>query len=57
MHDVLDNKEKNQWLQFNAGVRSQRFALVVEDGVVRAAVGATANTSWESYRFCVLRPS
>ena len=35
--DVLDNKEKNQWLQFNAGVRSQRFALIVEDGVVRAA--------------------
>jgi len=33
--DVLDNKEKNQWLQFNAGVRSQRFALIVEDGVVR----------------------
>merc|ERR1712224_406389 len=33
--DVLDKKEKNQWLQFNAGVRSQRFALVVEDGVVR----------------------
>merc|ERR1719321_2555135 len=33
--DVLDNKEKNQWLQFNAGVRSQRFALVVEDGVVQ----------------------
>jgi hypothetical protein len=33
--DVLDNKEKNPWLQFNAGVRSQRFALIVEDGVVR----------------------
>jgi len=32
--ESLDRKEKNAFIQLNAGVRSKRFALVVDEGVV-----------------------
>lgn len=34
-NEALDRKQKNAFIQLNSGIRSQRFALIVEDGVVQ----------------------
>lgn len=34
-YQKLDRKESNAFIQFNTGVRSKRFAVVMDDGVVQ----------------------
>ena len=34
-NEALDKNEKNAFIQLNSGIRSKRFALIAQDGVVQ----------------------